>query len=68
MTLNQYKKLIDEMVKRGHGSKGVVFASDAEGNSYSDIIFSPTILTILKIEEVLDVYSGETKSDLICIN
>ena len=43
MTLKHYKKLIDNLVKRGHGDLQVVYSCDDEGNQYNSVVFAPAI-------------------------
>jgi hypothetical protein len=43
MTLNQYKKAIDKLVKDGHGGKDVFYAIDDEGNDFRPVSYSPSV-------------------------
>lgn len=63
MTLNDYKKGIEKLIKKGHGDKIVIFACDEEGNSYSDVDFMPTTVDTDGL-----MYDGEAKGQAVCIN
>lgn len=63
MTLNEHKKHIDELIKKGHGDRTVVTSSDDEGNSYSDVFYAPSILNVKDLE-----YNGDAKGKVVCLN
>lgn len=67
MTLKDYAKMINDLVKAGHGDKIVIAAADDEGNSYSDVTYTPSLLNV---DEIKDVYNGEgrNKKSVMCIN
>ena len=65
MTLTEYKRYIDKLVKEGHGNKEVIFCMDEEGNSYDDVPFAPSILDI---KDIRSIYVGKAKGEVICIN
>jgi hypothetical protein len=64
MTLKEFKKHIDRLVKNGHGNLTVVAASDEEGNSYDDIYLTPSVM---KVDD-MDCYGGKGKDTVICVN
>lgn len=59
MTLLEYKKQIDKLVKQGHGNKTVIYAVDEEGNEYKAVYNSPCILPY---DDICDIaYDVEAK-------
>ena len=50
MTLKHYKKLIDNLVKRGHGDLQVVYSCDDEGNRYSYVLYAPDVQNAADLE------------------
>jgi hypothetical protein len=43
MTLKDYAKVIQKMVKDGHGDRIVIYAKDEEGNGYEEVYFHPSL-------------------------
>jgi len=43
MTLDDYKKHIDRLVKEGHGDKNVIYSCDDEGNSFHPVFYTPSV-------------------------
>jgi hypothetical protein len=64
MTLDDFKKFIDELVTKGHGKKTVVFASDEEGNSYSDVFYAPSVVNV---KDIANVYNGKGKGKVVAV-
>lgn len=61
MTLNQYIKNLQEVVKKkkSNGELPVIYAIDDEGNGHQKIHYKPTLVEV----ESIDDYHLEIKSD-----
>ena len=64
MTLKEYSRHISRLIKEGHGSKVVVSSSDDEGNSFSDVHYTPSLISV----KGNSVYRGKETGDVICVN
>lgn len=43
MTLKEFQRMINKLVKEGHGNKEVFYSSDEEGNSFESVCFAPSV-------------------------
>jgi hypothetical protein len=60
MTLKEYAKQINALVKEGHGAKVVYYAVDEEGNGFKPVVYAPTAMA--------DPDSNEPDLKVVCIN
>lgn len=65
MTLKEYRKFINQLIKDGHGDKEVYYASDDEGNSFQPITYPPSVIPLAPIDDMGRELKTKT---VICIN
>ena len=67
MTLREYAKRVNELVKAGLGDAIVISSSDDEGNSYGDVFYPPGEVDF---EDFGSGYMGEIDKSkrYVCIN
>lgn len=65
MTLKEYRKFINELIKDGHGDKEVYYACDDEGNSFQPLTYKPSIIKASLID---DMGRELSEREVVCIN
>jgi hypothetical protein len=70
MKTRKLSELIRELkeIKDKHGDLPLCHSSDDEGNSYHEVLFSPTPMNMKKTKHNLEFISDMHKPNYICIN
>lgn len=64
MILKDYQKIINILVKNGHGNKEVFYSIDDEGNQYKPVYYSPTVMPASDAPKDANGLSKE----FVCVN
>ena len=75
MKIKKYLKVLQELAEK-YPNADVVFASDAEGNSYDRVNYNPTpghfneseFVPEAHFEEYMQDFEGKLKTNAICLN
>ena len=70
MKTRKLSELIRELkqIKDKHGDLPLCHSSDDEGNSFHEVLYSPTPMKMKKTKYSLDFISDSQKPNYICIN